>query len=143
MECMAWPKPIMKGEKTMINMNEVIANVTLTKACNISPDGDSKKEGITKRVNVKVKFDGATLQGVFDKALASTVISWQNGVGRKAFDSLTANQTVEITFNAPASKPTEAPEDAFTREAKAAGIDLNDEQALTMYIIKRMKAVKS
>lgn len=126
----------------MINMNEIISGVTLTKSCNVSPDSESKKDGTTKRINVKVKFDGATLQGVFDKALASTVISWQNGVGRKAFDSLTNNQTIEIQFTAPASKPTEAPEDAFTREARAAGIDLNDEQALTMYIIKRMKAAK-
>lgn len=132
----------MKGEKTM-NMNEIITGVTLTKACSVSPDGESKKEGVTKRINVKVKFDGATLQGVFDKALASTVISWQNGVGRKAFDTLSNNQTVEITFTAPASKPTEAPEDAFSREAKAAGVDLTDEKALAAYIIKRMKAAKA
>lgn len=126
-----------------LNMNEVLTGITLTKACAISPDNDSKKEGITKKVNVKVRFDGSTLQGVFDKALASTVISWQNGVGRKSFDSLVNNQTVEINFVAPASKPTEAPEDAFMREARAAGVDVTDEAALSTYVIKRMKAAKA
>ena len=126
-----------------MNLNETISGVTLTKSCNVSPDNESKKDGVTKRINVKVKFDESTLQGVFDKALASTVISWQNGVGRKSFDTLTNNQTVEINFNAPASKPTEAPEDAFCREAKAAGVDMNDEKALAAYIIKRMKAAKA
>ncbi len=126
-----------------MDMGQIITGVTLTKACNVSPDNESKKEGVTKRINVKVKFDGATVGGVFDKALSGTVIQWQNGVGRKAFDSYTENQTVEITFIAPASKPTEAPEDAFTREAIAAGIDMNDEKALAMYIIKRMKAAKA
>jgi hypothetical protein len=132
----------MEGDKIMMNLNETISGITLTKVCSVSPDGDSKKDGISKRINVKVKFDGSSLQGVFDKALAGTVIAWQNGVGRKTFDNLANNQTVEITFVSPASKPTEAPEDAFTREAKAAGVDMSDEAALAAYIIKRMKAAK-
>ncbi len=143
MECVTWYNTQYERGMTMIDMKQIISGVTLTKACNVSPDNESKKDGVTKRINVKVKFDGATIGGVFDKALSGTVIQWQNGVGRKAFDTYTDNQTVEITFTAPASKPVEAPEDAFTREAKAAGVDMNDEQALAMYIIKRMTAAKA
>ncbi len=90
----------MKGETTMINMNEVIANVTLTKVCSIKADKDSDN---SKQINLKVKFDGATVQSVFNKALAGTVIQWQNGVGRKNFDTYKANQVVEVQFTAPAS----------------------------------------
>lgn len=125
----------------MINMNEIINGVILSKVCSVSPDNDAKKAGTHKNINVKVKFDGATVKSVFDKALSATVISWQNGVGRKAFDTLENNQTVEVQFIAPASRPTEAPEDAFMREAKADGIDVNDEAALAAYIIKRMTKV--
>jgi hypothetical protein len=126
----------MKGDKSMINMSEIISGVTLTKACSIKADKDSDE---SKVINLRVKFDGATLRGVFDKALSGTVIAWQNGVGRKKFDEFEDKQTVEVQFTSPATKPTEAPEDAFMREAKAAGIDVNDEAALTTYIIKRMK----
>jgi len=93
-----------------MNMNEVVTNVTLSKVCSVSPDNESKKEGITKQITVKVKFDGSTIQSIFDKAMSSTVISWQNGVGRKSFDQLKAGQVVEIQFNAPASRSAVDPE---------------------------------
>ena len=128
-----------RGNDMPINMNEVIASVTLTKVCSVSPDTESKKDGVTKQVTVRVKFDGATVQSVFDKAVAGAVIQWQNGVGRKAFDTLKAGQVVDIQFTAPASRTAVAPEDAFLAGAKADGIDVTDEKALAAYIIKRMK----
>lgn len=97
----------------MINMNEVISGVTLSKVCSVSPDLESKKEGIHKNVTVRVKFDGATIKALFDKALSSTVISWQNGVGRKGYDALKENQTVDIQFTAPASRTAIDPETAM------------------------------
>ena len=90
---------VTKGGTTM-NMNEVISNVTLTKACSIKADADSEQK---KTINLKVKFDGAPLKGVFNKALAGAVIAWQNGVGRKNFDKYSNGQVVEITFISPAS----------------------------------------
>ena len=80
-------------------MKEVITGVVLTKDCSIKADADSTE---TRRVILRVKFDGATLQGVFDKALAGTVIAWQNGVGRKNFDTYKNGQTVEVQFTSPA-----------------------------------------
>jgi hypothetical protein len=60
-----------------------------------------------------IKFDGATLASVFDKAVSGTVIAWQNGVGRKAFDTFKNGQTVEIQFIAPASRAAIDPETAM------------------------------
>jgi len=81
-----------------MNMNEMITGITLTKACSIKPDKDSAE---SKQVTLKVKFDGTTLQSVFDKALAGAVIQWQNGPGRKNFDRWTDGQVIEIQFSAP------------------------------------------
>ena len=86
------------GGVTM-NMSEIVTNVTLTKVCSIKADKDSE---VSKLINLKVKFDGVPLQAVFDKAMASAVIQWQNGPGRNKFDDWKANQTVEISFSAPA-----------------------------------------
>jgi hypothetical protein len=93
-----------------MNMNEIIANVTLLKGCDIKPDKDSTD---SKRINLKVKFDGATIQSVFDKAVSGAVIAWQNGVGRKNFDTYKNMQTVEIQFTAPASRAAIDPETAM------------------------------
>ena len=110
---MAWPtikQPhIMKGEKAM-NMNEIISNVTLTKVCSIKADKDSTE---SKLITLRVKFDGATIQSVFDKAVAGAVIAWQNGVGRKQYDTFKPNQTVDIQFVAPASRTAVDPETAM------------------------------
>ena len=122
-----------------MDMNEIISGVTLTKVCSIKADKDSTE---SKNITLKVDFSGATVRSVFDKALAGAVIQWQNGQGRKTFNKLTANQVVAITFIAPASQPTELPEDAFTREAKAAGVDITNDDELAAYVIKRMKTAK-
>lgn len=135
MSCMVRHEQLtmMKGGLTMINMSEVISGVTLTKACSIKADKDSDS---SKVINLKVKFDGATLQGVFDKALAGAVIQWQNGVGRKQFDTLKDKQTVEITFTSPA-KTTVDPETAMVN--KLANMTPEEQQA---YIAELMLKVK-
>jgi len=98
-----------------MNMNEIISGVTMTKACSIKADADSTE---SKLVNLKVAFDGVTLQSVFQKALAGAVIQWQNGVGRKKFDTFKSGQTVEIKFSAPASTTID-PEQAMIMKLQA------------------------
>lgn len=93
-----------------MNMNEIIANVKLSKVCSIKADKDSDE---SKQINLVVKFDGAKLSSVFDKAVSGAVIAWQNGVGRKNFDTYKNGQTVEIQFIAPASKAAIDPEQAM------------------------------
>jgi len=100
----------------MITMNEIITNVVLTKVCSIKADKDSNE---SKQVTLKVKFDGATVQSVFDKALAGAVIAWQNGVGRKSYDTLKQGQVVEIQFTAPASRTAVDPETAMIAKLQA------------------------
>ena len=118
----------------MMNMNEVIANVTLAKVCSIKADKDSTE---TKQITLKVKFDGATVQSVFDKAVAGAVIQWQNGVGRKQFDTFKNNQTIDIQFSAPASRTAIDPEQAMIAKLSTM---TNEEQ--TAYIANVMLKTK-
>ena len=120
---------------SQFDMLQIVRNVTLSKACSIKADKDSTD---SKVINLKVKFDGATLQSVFDKAIAGTVITWQNGVGRKLFDTYRNNQTVEISFVAPASKAQIDPVDAMIASAKAANMTVED--YLRAEIAKRTNA---
>ena len=113
----------MKGVFTMMNMNEVIVGVTLTKACSIKADADSTE---SKVVNLRVKFDGAQLGDVFAKALSSAVIAWQNGVGRKGFDTFKAGQIVDVQFSAPAARAQVDPVDAILAAAAAANISVEE-----------------
>lgn len=99
-----------------MNMNETIVNVKMSKVCSIKADKDSTE---SKNINLVVKFDGATLSSVFDKAVSGAVIAWQNGVGRKNFDTFKNNQTVEIQFIAPASKAQIDPEQAMIAKLMA------------------------
>ena len=93
-----------------MDLNEIITDMTMTKVCSIRVDKESK---VSKIINLKVKFDGASLSSVFDKAVAGAVIQWQNGVGRKRFDTYKPNQVVEIQFSAPARRSAIDPETAM------------------------------
>ena len=93
-----------------MDLTTKVTNVVLTKACSIKADGDSKE---SKGINLRVDFSGVTLADVFAKALAGTVIQWQNGQGRKNYTKWTKNQTVAIEFKAPAIAPTIDPETAM------------------------------
>ena len=97
-------------------MTEVISNVKLSKVCSIKADKDSDE---SKQINLVVKFDGAVLSSVFDKAVSGAVIAWQNGVGRKNFDTYKNGQTVEIQFSAPASRAAIDPEQAMIAKLQA------------------------
>ena len=99
-----------------MNMSDKIEGVTLTKVCSISPSQGSDEH---KKINIRIKFDGAQLGDVFAKAVSSTVISWQNGAGRKAFDTLKDNATVDVQFSAPASRPQIDPESAMVLKLQA------------------------
>jgi hypothetical protein len=116
-----------------MNLNELVSNVTLTKACSIKPDGTSDEH---KLINLKVKFDGATLQGVFDKALAGVVIQWQNGPGRKGFDKWSNNQTVEISFTSP-GRTTIDPMQVLIAEAEGLGIEVEELVRVKLEALKK------
>ena len=120
-----------------MNLTDTISNVTLSKVCSIKPFKDAPD---SKAITVKIKFDGSTLQSVFDKAVAGSVIQWQNGPGRKGYDGWTDKQTVEIDFKAPGRTQVD-PMVALAMEAKAGGIDVNDKQAFAAWITKKAMAL--
>lgn len=105
-----------------MNMKQIVSGVILTKACSISPDKDSEE---SKTIHLRVKFDGVTLGDVFAKAVSGAVISWQNGPGRKKFDTWENGQSVEIEFKSP-GKATVDPIDAIVAGAKAAGMSVEE-----------------
>jgi hypothetical protein len=70
-------------------------NTSVTKMCSIKKDGKSIE---SKQINVKVNFVDVDLDDVIQKAISSTIITWQNGHGRKQFDQLVNGQTIEINF---------------------------------------------
>ena len=107
----------------MINMNEVVNGIVLSKSCSIKPDKDSTS---SKTVNLRVKFDGTTIGAVFQKALSQAVIQWQNGQGRKNFDTYSNNQTVNIEFKSPSVAPQQDPMEVLIGEAKALGISIEE-----------------
>ena len=92
-----------------MDMKQVVKGVVLSKACSIKAEKDSTE---SKVINLSIKFDGVDLQSVFDKAVASAVIQWQNGPGRSKFDQWKNHQTVEIEFKSPA-RTTVDPEQAM------------------------------
>jgi hypothetical protein len=118
-----------------MDMNQVISGVKLTKACSIKPDKDSTD---SKIVNLEVEFDGNTLMSVFQKALAQTVIQWQNGPGRSKFDHWTPNQTVKVKFKAPAAAPQLSPIEQMKVDAIKAGVDVEDKDAFKAFILKQL-----
>lgn len=105
-----------------IDLNQIVNGVKLVKACSIKPDADSSE---SKTINIEVSFNDVPLSGVFQKAMSQTVIQWQNGPGRKKFDSWTNNQTVKVSFKAPAS--TQVDSDAVVA-AKLAAMETQEER---------------
>ena len=103
-----------------MDLNQIVTNVVLTKACDIKAFKDSD---ITKHINIEVTFNNVSLNAVFAKAMNPTVISWQNGPGRNKFDQWVDRQTVKVDFKAPGAMPVIDPEVAIVNKAKAMSSD--------------------
>lgn len=130
----------MKGETTM-DLNTMISGVVLTKTITVSPDEDAKKAGEKKIVILKVKYDGLTLNDVFLKALDKDVVSWQNGSGgRKNYDNLKNNATVNVDAKAPGKAPQIDPEEAVA--ANLATMTPDEQQAYFKDLLKKAEAKK-
>jgi len=120
-----------------MNLNQTVDNVTLSKVCSIKADADTDEK---KSITLKVKFDGSTLQSVFDKAVAGAVIQWQNGPGRKGFDQWNDKQTVNIDFKAPGRTQVD-PKTAMISQAKADGVNIHDKAALATWITDQLAQI--
>ena len=106
----------------MINMNEVVVGVTLTKVLSVSPDTEARKNGIKKTFTVRMHYDGLTFADVFAKALRSDIISMQNGNGpggRKNYDKLADRQVIEVSAKSPGAGAQIDPETAMITKLQA------------------------
>ena len=119
-----------------MDMNQLVKNVVLTKVCSIKPSGDSTE---SKQITLKVNFNGVQLGDVFTKAVSQSVIQWQNGQGRKHFDTWVNNQVVEIDFKSPARQPQIDPMTALLNDARAQGVNVDDKDELTKFIMAKME----
>ena len=122
--------------------NENIKEFVVDGAWNISgsmkPDADTND---VKKFTLKVKFNNVPVADVIAKALDPTKIQWVNGVGRKHFDTWENNQVVDVDFKSPGRAPQLSPMEQFKLDAKAAGVDVEDKQALTEYITKQLDKI--
>lgn len=114
----------------MTDLTQKVEGVTLSKVCKVREDKESDE---VKTITLRVKFDGVTLQDVFAKALSGAVIQWQNGPGRNKFTTWEDNQIVEVNFSAP-GRTTVDPKMSVLAEAKAAGVDIEDIDALGEFV---------
>lgn len=115
-----------------MELNQIVTNVVLTKVCSIKPDKDSNE---VKSVTLKIRFDGVTLGDVFTKAVSQSVIQWQNGQGRRNFDSIVKGQVIEIDFKSPAKAPTVDPETAMVNKLK--GMTAEEQRTYLNEMIKK------
>lgn len=121
-----------------IDMSMVIEGVTLDEIRSISPDTDSKKQGIKKNVHLYMKYDGLTLGDVFTKAFKSDCVSWQNGSGGRAnFDNIENGQVIKVNAARPGGKVQVDAKTQMIMDAKADGIDTNDKVAFSNWLKER------
>jgi hypothetical protein len=122
---------------TKANLIDVIEGISYSEYRKLSPDEESKKDGIAKTIMLEIDYSGLTLNDLLTKAYKSDCVSWQNGSGgRKAFDKLVDKQTVKISAKSPGGAPQIDPVDAIIAGAKAAG--MNAEDYIRMLIAKRV-----
>lgn len=120
-----------------MDLTQVVKNVVLTKVTSFKADADSTE---SKTVTLKVKFEGVTLNDVFAKAMAGTVIQWTNGQGRKNYDNWIDKQTVNIDFKAPAIVPVVDPETAMV--AKLQSMNPKEQGEYLLQMIEKAKISK-
>ena len=121
-----------------MDLRQIVEGVTLTKNITISPDDESKKQGISKTIALKVRYDGLTLEDVFLKALDKDVVSWQNGSGgRKNYDNLTDKGIVNVDAKAPGKAPQVDPEVAVA--TKLAGMTPEEQQEYFKGLLAKAK----
>ena len=98
-----------------MDLNAVVSGVVLERTCSIRPHAESDER---KTVTLRITYDGVPLQAVFDRSASWAAISWQNGPGRKIFDTLSNGQVVEVNFKAPGRTQVD-PEAAVIARARA------------------------
>ena len=96
-----------------------------------------------KKFTLKVRFNNVPAVDVIQKALETVKVQWANGgrTGRNNYEAYANGQVVEIDFKSPARAPQLSPMEQFKLDAKEAGVDVNDKEALRAYITKQLDKI--
>jgi len=105
-------------------LSEVLEDMYLDKACSIKPFKDAED---SKTVTLRINFSNITIADVLEKAIRTAVISWQNGPGRKKYNSWTNGQVVGIAFSKPA-QTIETPAETMRKAIRVAGTMSKEER---------------
>ena len=106
-----------------MDLRQVVNGITLTKVCSIKPYKGSNE---SKNITLEISFDGVILEDVFNKAVGGAVIQWQNGPGRKQFNTWENNQLVKVNFKAPGKTQVD-PEIAMKSKLQSMSIEEREE----------------
>ena len=120
-----------------MELSTMVTGVSLSKVCSIKAFKGSDE---SKSITLNVRFDGVPLQAVFDKAVAGAVIQWQNGPGRGKYDEWSNGQVINIDFKSPGATAID-PKQAMIAQARSAGVDVTDKQALMTYIMSQIEGM--
>ena len=120
-----------------MDLNTKLDNVIRSKACKLTPFKGAEEH---KSFTISVDFTGAAVNDVIEKAVSGAVIQWQNA-NRDNYDKLKDKDTIKIQFQS-SGKVRIDPMQALIAEAKAAGVDPADADALIAYVTKRAEALK-
>lgn len=96
------------------NLAQRIKGVKLSKGGSVKPDGD----GVSKRYNLVVDFDGVMLKSVFDKAMQKVIIDFANNTARPKYDQWKDGHTFRVKFKAPTQVMID-PREAYKNELAA------------------------
>ena len=111
------------GKLTNANLNDIVEGIKYSEYRKVSPDTDSKKDGVSKTILLEIDYNGLLLVDLVKKAYKSDCVSWQNGSGgRKDFDKLVDKSTVKISAKSPGGAPQVDPMESIIASAKAAGM---------------------
>ena len=117
-------------------MTQLSTDLVVSKWCEISPSADDDR---VKKFKVELLIPkGTTTQDLALACLSTTVIKFQNAK-RPKWVTLTDNSTHRVTFKRPISEVD--PATALLSEAVASGIDVEDTDALTVFIMSKLTNV--
>lgn len=118
------------NESLKLNVKEI----KLSKIAKLKADGDSEEQ---KTFTIVIDFNGSNLEAVFEKAVSSAVIQWQN-TNRKNYTSLSDKSTIVVPFKSPGRVQVD-PKQALLNQAKAQGVDVTDKKALQAFIMEQIE----
>jgi len=114
-------------------MQQLAQQLVVSKYFTISPDKDDER---SKRFKLELVIPaGTTIMDLANSQLSSHVIKVQNA-NRPKWDKLVEGHVYRITYKRPISEVD--PMTQLIQDAKLAGVDPSDQDAMTVYIMEQI-----